>query len=72
MAKECSTIEFDLSALEGVLDYVPDPGFRSLHGCVLEISIGAEVLPALLARYPRVVDGIIAPRQLGAASLACE
>jgi hypothetical protein len=55
------SIEIDLATLKRILHEGLDLGFSSLQGCTVEISIGSEVLAALLAGDLGRVDSIVGP-----------
>jgi hypothetical protein len=63
-------IEIDLATLKRILQDGLDPGFNTLHGCVLEISISPEILAAIRAREFGAVDSVVGPSELSPATLA--
>lgn len=66
------TFEFDLASLQDILNHGFDLGFRSVHGCVPEVTVGSEVLAAIRAGYFGRVDSVVRPGEFGATPFAVE
>jgi hypothetical protein len=55
------TIEIDLPTLKRILQDGFELGFGSLQGCTAQVSIGPEMLAALLAEDFCGLDSIVGP-----------
>ncbi|MCD0424103.1 hypothetical protein LOC51_43395 [Rubrivivax sp. JA1024] len=64
------TIQVKLSALEDVFQRGIDLGLQCIDGCVPEIGISTKHLTAFLAGNDRAIDGVVGPREFGAAGFA--